>query len=279
MMVPPLTRAGVKKIWMIGVDNPQIAALAGIMGTMAKAYGAEIIGVSKVPAGTTDFQQFVLAAQDGGAEGVIMPLGNNEAVQVMQAAQQLGTKLKFSSSLGTFGAKDIKDLGAIGKQMYFNAEIPPATASTKTWPVLKNMTADIASDGSKNNQPRQAQDQPDALVARAVAPQDDHGELRRPEHDHAAVGDRSDEHGDRSRLVRSDACVDPEPAQQHPRWPLLAGLQPVVLQREVEREAVRHRQEAAERRRGARRATRTTPSPPREPRAAATERARSVDAS
>jgi hypothetical protein len=33
---------------------------------MAKAYGAEIIGVSKVPAGTTDFQQFVLAAQDGG---------------------------------------------------------------------------------------------------------------------------------------------------------------------------------------------------------------------
>ena len=60
------------------------------MGTMAKAYGAEIIGVSKVPAGTTDFQQFVLAAQDGGAEGVIMPLGNNEAVQVMQAAQQFG---------------------------------------------------------------------------------------------------------------------------------------------------------------------------------------------
>ena len=67
MMVPPLTRAGVKKIWMIAVDNPQIAALAAIMGTMAKAYGAEIIGVSKVPAGTTDFQQFVLAA----------PLGNN----------------------------------------------------------------------------------------------------------------------------------------------------------------------------------------------------------
>jgi ABC-type branched-subunit amino acid transport system substrate-binding protein len=152
MMVPPLTKAGVKKIWMIGVDNPQIDALKGIMGTMAKAYGAEIIGVSKVPAGTTDFQQFVLAAEDGGAEGVILPLGNNEAIQVMQAAQQLGSKLKFSVSLGTFGAKDIKDLGAIGKQMYFNAEIPPATASTKTWPVLKAMTADIASDGSKNNQ-------------------------------------------------------------------------------------------------------------------------------
>ena len=110
---------------MIAVDNPQIAALPAIMGTMAKAYGAEIVGVSKVAAGTTDFQQYVLAAQDGGADGVIMPLGKNEAVQVMQAAQQLGTKLKFSSSLGTFGTKDVKDLGAIAKQMYFNAEIRP----------------------------------------------------------------------------------------------------------------------------------------------------------
>ena len=268
MMVPPLTRAGVKKIWMIAVDNPQIAALQGIMGTMAKAYGAEIIGVSKVPAGTTDFQQFVLAAQDGGADGVIMPLGNNEAVQVMQAAQQLGSKLKFSSSLGTFGAKDIKDLGAIGKQMYFNAEIPPATASTKTWPVLKNMTADIASDGSKNNQRDKLKTSPmrswlalwhlKTIMENSADP----STITR------AVGDRSDEHRDRSRLVRSDAGVDPEPAQQHPRWPLLAGLEPLVLQREVGREAVRHRQEAAERRRGARRATRTTRNPRREARRA-----------
>ena len=102
---------------MIAVDNPQIATLAGIMGTMAKAYGAEIIGVSKVPAGTTDFQQFVLAAQDGGAEGVIMPLGNNEAVQVMQAAQQLGSKLKFSVSLGTFGE------GHQGPRRYRQADV------------------------------------------------------------------------------------------------------------------------------------------------------------
>ncbi|HEX5588216.1 MAG TPA: ABC transporter substrate-binding protein [Acidimicrobiia bacterium] len=152
MMVPPLTKDGFKKIYMIGVDSPQIDALKGIMGTMAKAYGAEIVGLSKVTAGTTDYQQFVLAAQDAGADSVILPLGDNEANQVLQAAQQLGSKLEFSVSLGTFGREDIKKLGSFAKQMHFNAEIPPATASTKTWPVLKNITADLASDGSKENQ-------------------------------------------------------------------------------------------------------------------------------
>jgi ABC-type branched-subunit amino acid transport system substrate-binding protein len=153
MMVPPLTRNGFKKIYMIGVDTPTIDALKGIMGTMAKAYGAEIIGLSKVPGGTTDFQQFVNAAEDAGADSVILPLGDNEAKQVLQAAQQLGSKLAFSVSQGTFGRGDIKALGDFGKQMYFNAEIPPATASTKTWPVLKNIKTDIASGGQKENQP------------------------------------------------------------------------------------------------------------------------------
>jgi ABC-type branched-subunit amino acid transport system substrate-binding protein len=153
MMVPPLTRNGYKKIYMIGVDVPTIDALKQIMGTMAKAYGAEIIGLSKVPAGTTDFSQFVTAAEDAGADSVILPLGDNEAKQVLQAAQQLNSKLAFSVSQGTFGRADIKALGKFAKQMYFNAEIPPPTASTKTWPVLKNIKADIASGGQKENQP------------------------------------------------------------------------------------------------------------------------------
>ena len=134
---------------MIGVDTPTIDALKSIMGTMAKAYGAEIIGLSKVPGGTTDFQQFVTAAQDAGADSVILPLGDNEAMQVLQAAQQLGSKLEYSVSLGTFGRADIKALGSFAKQMHFNAELPPATASTEVWPVLKNITADIAAAGPR----------------------------------------------------------------------------------------------------------------------------------
>ena len=152
MMVPPLTKAGFKKIYLIGVDLPAIDALKSIMGTMAKAYGAEIVGLSKVPAGTTDYQQFITAAEDAGADSVMLPLGDNEAKQVLQAAKQLGSKLDFSVSWGTFGKSDIAALGNFAKQMHFNAEIPPATASDKTWPVLKPLTADIAKGGPKENQ-------------------------------------------------------------------------------------------------------------------------------
>jgi ABC-type branched-subunit amino acid transport system substrate-binding protein len=152
MMVPPLARDGFKKLYLIGVDLPAIDALKAIMGTMAKAYGAEIIGLSKVPAGTTDYQQFVTAAEDAGADSVILPLGDNEAKQVLQAAKQLGSKLDFSVSWGTFGKSDIAALGSFAKQLHFNAEIPPATASTKTWPVLRPLTADVAAGGPKENQ-------------------------------------------------------------------------------------------------------------------------------
>ena len=160
MMVPPLGQAGFKKIYMIGVDTPTIDTLFSIMKPMAAANGAELVGLSKVPPGTTDFQQFILAADDAGADSVILPLGNNEAVQVLQAAQQLGSKLEFSVSLGTFGRKDIKDFGKFGKQMLFNAELPPPTASQKTYPVLKNITADLASDGSADNQPEKLKTSP-----------------------------------------------------------------------------------------------------------------------
>ena len=41
----------------------------------------------------------------------MLPLGDNEAIQVLPAAEQLGTKLDFSGSLGTFSLDDFKKFG------------------------------------------------------------------------------------------------------------------------------------------------------------------------
>ena len=147
MMAPPLLKTGHKKLYTIGVDAPTIATLPVLMGDMARSYGAEFVGLSKVPAGTTDYQQFVLAAQDAGADGVILPLGGNEAIQVLQAAKQLNSKLDFSVSLGTFGKADIKQFGSFAKSIFFNAELPPVTGSQKTWPILKQVIADLSASG------------------------------------------------------------------------------------------------------------------------------------
>ncbi len=160
MMAPPLGQKGVKKAYMIAVDNPQIDALAGIMKDMFAAYGIEFVGLSKVPAGTTDYQQFILAAEDAGADGVLVPLGENEATQVLQAAQQLGTDLKFSTSLGTLGKADIAALGDFGKQIYLNDILPPATASAKEWPILPTIIKDLGASGKKELSKNQLKNSP-----------------------------------------------------------------------------------------------------------------------
>jgi branched-chain amino acid transport system substrate-binding protein len=147
MMAPNLLKSGHKKLYMIGVDAPTIGTLPLLMKDMVSSYGGEILGLSKVPAGTTDYQQFILAAQDAGADGVMLPLGDNEAIQVLQAAKQLNSKLDFSVSLGTFGKADIKQFGSFAKHIVFNAELPPVSGDQKTWPILKQVIADLSASG------------------------------------------------------------------------------------------------------------------------------------
>jgi ABC-type branched-subunit amino acid transport system substrate-binding protein len=148
MMVPSCARNGHKKIAAIHVDTPQIGPLFAALGAMLKAYGADLVAKIPVPAGTTDFQQFTLAAEKAGATCAIVPLGENEAVQVLQAAKQLGTKMTFAASLGTFGKADVEAFGDFAKQIYFNAEIPPITGDQKKWPILKEAIADLEASGA-----------------------------------------------------------------------------------------------------------------------------------
>jgi hypothetical protein len=77
----------------------------------------------------------------------MLPLGDNEAIQVLQAAKQLNSKLDFSVSLGTFGKADIKQFGSFAKHIVFNAELPPVSGDQKTWPILKQVIADLSASG------------------------------------------------------------------------------------------------------------------------------------
>ncbi len=147
MMVPPLARTENTKVALIHVDTPQIQALPPLLQPMLDAYGAELTEMIPVPEGTTDYQQFILAAQDSGATGVGLALGEAEAVQVLRAAEQLSSDLVFSVSLGTFGLADAQAFGEFADQIKFNSELPPVTASTETWPILGDVIADLSASG------------------------------------------------------------------------------------------------------------------------------------
>ena len=94
---------------------------------MIKSYGAEFVGLSKVAGGTTDFQQYILAAEDAGADGVMLPLGENEAVQVLRAAQQLGTKLGLLGEPRHVRYRRRGVVRQVRQADHFNAEMPPIT--------------------------------------------------------------------------------------------------------------------------------------------------------
>jgi len=147
MMLPPLANTGHTELALIHVDTPAVQALAGVLQPMLDAHGVELTTMIPVPQGTTDYQQFILAAEDSGATGAMLALGEAEAVQVLGAAQQLATDMEFSTSLGTFGLADAQELGDFGAQIRFNSEVPPATASTEEWPILADVVLDLSASG------------------------------------------------------------------------------------------------------------------------------------
>ena len=76
-------RRGRDKIGLIRVDLAAASALKGFMESIYKGeatFPADI----PVPAGTTDFSQFILAAQNAGAGGASLVLGEQEVIQVVR---------------------------------------------------------------------------------------------------------------------------------------------------------------------------------------------------
>ncbi len=138
-----LIDADVSEIGMIRVDSPGAGALLGLLGSLYEGDATFPLDVP-VPAGTTDFSQFILAAQDEGVGAVALALGEQEAVQVVRAGQQLGTDLLIGSSLGTFSHSAVTELGDFAEQMVFMWSFPPATFDL---PVYEALRADLAASG------------------------------------------------------------------------------------------------------------------------------------
>jgi ABC-type branched-subunit amino acid transport system substrate-binding protein len=144
-----LIQQGIKKIGVIRVD---LAAASALVGIQKQIYGSKAEFPADVPvsAGTTDYGQFLLKADRAGTGGVVLALGEQEAVQVVKAGQQIASEQVIGSALGTFSHATIKELGDFAKQMVFLWSYPPASADL---PVYKALRADLAASGEDGLQP------------------------------------------------------------------------------------------------------------------------------
>jgi ABC-type branched-subunit amino acid transport system substrate-binding protein len=147
MMPQALLDAGVTKVAVVRVDIPSATALAGFYQAVFADNGMELVADLPVPAGTTDYSQFILAAQAAGAEGIAMPIGGQEGIQVLRAGQQLDADLLYSSSTGTFPLSDILSLGEYGERVILNEGFPPAAVDN---PVINQMVADLEANSDED---------------------------------------------------------------------------------------------------------------------------------
>jgi ABC-type branched-subunit amino acid transport system substrate-binding protein len=146
LMPQALIEQDVKKIGVIRIDLAAASALIGILEGVYEDQGATFPYDVGVPAGTTDYSQFILGAQNAGVGGVAIALGEQEAVQVVRAGQQVGTDLIIGSPLGTFSYKSVSDLDDFAQQMAFLSPIPPATSDL---PVYDAMRGDMTASGTE----------------------------------------------------------------------------------------------------------------------------------
>ena len=126
----------------------RVESAAAIIGILEGIYAGEATFPydAAVPGGTTDYTQFIVGAQNEGVGGVTLALGEQEAVQVTRAAQQLDTDLLIGSSLGTFPHTSVTELGDFAGQMAFLGSYPPATADL---PVYDALRADMEASGEE----------------------------------------------------------------------------------------------------------------------------------
>ncbi|MDZ7676641.1 MAG: ABC transporter substrate-binding protein [Acidimicrobiales bacterium] len=144
-----LIAADVTEIGIIRVDTAGAGALTGLLESLYEGDASFPVDVP-VPGGTTDFTQFIQAAEGEGAGGIVLALGEQEAIQVVRAGEQLGTEMLVGSSLGTFSHASVSDLGDFAGQMRFLWSFPPAT-STEI-PAYDALRADLAASGEESLQ-------------------------------------------------------------------------------------------------------------------------------
>ncbi len=149
LMPQALVDAGAKEIGLIRVGGGA-AAMKGLLEPVYADDGVTFVYDGEVPAGTTDFTQFIQGAEAAGATGVMLALGEQEAVQVVDAAQQLKTDLKIGGTLGTFSHAAVTDMGDFAQQLALTWSYPPATADL---PVYDALRSDLAASGEDALQP------------------------------------------------------------------------------------------------------------------------------
>ena len=149
--IPALKNVGVTKFVVMIPESPQAGALKGFAQPLISALGMNLIDIIGIPPTAVEFTQFVLKAQNEGAEGIVLGLPGNVAGQILDAMDSLNSQLKVAGSWGTFSQKSVVSLSEqLQKNMAFEDAEPPFATDLSRWPVYNVILDDFKASGKSN---------------------------------------------------------------------------------------------------------------------------------
>lgn len=124
-------------------DQPAARALPNLLEPAITSQGGRLATTVFVPAGATDYSQFIAQAQSAGADGALMMLAVAEATQIIKAATQLNWDVILGGQTSTFDAAQLAELGELAEQGVYGDANPAPTDSVEDWPALEMFLADM----------------------------------------------------------------------------------------------------------------------------------------
>lgn len=107
-----LLQQGAKKWFFIAADYALGDALVGDTTTVIKAGGGQVVGMSKVPLGTTEFSSSLLQAVSSGADIICMANGGVDMINALKQAADFGIRQRGQRMAGLVVQEtDIRALG------------------------------------------------------------------------------------------------------------------------------------------------------------------------
>ncbi len=142
-IVEDLIKKGDTKISVVLPDGPTSGQIHQLVDPIVKNMGAQVVNYVLVNSATGDYSQYVAQAQQNGATGMALTLGNAQLVQMAQSINQLNPKIDWATGISAFSLNQLKQLGGFAtKSLWISWE--PTIDDTANFTGMKQVQADMA---------------------------------------------------------------------------------------------------------------------------------------
>jgi len=115
-----LVHNGDKTLSVMLPDTPTAGQTHLLLDPIAASLGVKVANYILVSSASGDYSQYVAQAQQGGATGTVLALGNSQLVQVAQAINQLNPKMHFGTGIAGFSLNQLKQLEPFTKNASYS---------------------------------------------------------------------------------------------------------------------------------------------------------------